>query len=211
MPNRFQSPGDERSSVKGRNELDSEILQRCRQGDRDAFDQLFRRYQQSIYNFAYRLTGDADEASDITSDAFLRVFNAINTFRGDASFTTWLFRIVTNVFLDEKKRQRVRAHSSLDEYQSDVESGYERQVTDPSPTPSEIVESEERSELIQNAINQLPEYQRVMVVLFHIEGKSYEEISHIMQMPIGTVKSRLNRARLALREIMEPQKELFLP
>ena len=92
------------------------LIERCKRGDLAAFNDLVRKYEKQVYNFAYRLTGNYDDANDVAQDAFLRVFNAIGTFRGDASFSTWLFRITTNVFLDERKRAKAHPHASLDEY-----------------------------------------------------------------------------------------------
>ncbi|MGO8673062.1 MAG: sigma-70 family RNA polymerase sigma factor [Capsulimonadaceae bacterium] len=188
---------------------EKDIIERCRRGDLGAFNDLVRRYEKQVYNYAYRLTNNYDDASDIAQDAFLRVYNAIGTFRGDASFSTWLFRITTNVFLDERKRARAHPKSSLDEYVEFEESSVTRQIEDPGPTPAMLTEEAERSNILQKAISSLPEYQRVMVVLYHVQQKSYEEIAAVMDMPIGTVKSRLNRARLALKEKLSPLRELF--
>ena len=109
------------------------LIERCKTGDLAAFNELVKKYEKQVYNFAYRLTGNYDDANDIAQDAFLRVYNAIGGFRGDASFTTWLFRITTNVFLDERKRARAHPHSSLDDYLELEESSVARQIEDPSP------------------------------------------------------------------------------
>jgi len=185
------------------------IIERCKQGDLAAFNELVKKYEKQVYNFAYRLTGNYDDANDIAQEAFLRVYNAIGSFRGDASFTTWLFRITTNVFLDDRKRARAHPHASLDEYMELDESSVARQIEDPSPSPEAITEEKERAQILQNAIQGLPDYQRAMVSLYHTQQKSYEEIAEMMDLPIGTVKSRLNRARLALKEKLSPLRELF--
>ncbi len=185
------------------------LIERCKRGDLAAFNDLVRKYEKQVYNFAYRLTGNYDDANDVAQDAFLRVFNAIGTFRGDASFSTWLFRITTNVFLDERKRAKAHPHASLDEYLELDESSVARQIEDPSPSPEAVLEESERAQLLQKAIGGLPEYQRAMVTLYHGQQKSYEEIAEIMDLPIGTVKSRLNRARLALKEKLSGIRELF--
>jgi RNA polymerase sigma-70 factor (ECF subfamily) len=187
------------------------LIERCKRGDLAAFNDLVRRYEKQVYNFAYRLTGNYDDANDVAQDAFLRVFNAIGSFRGEASFSTWLFRITTNVFLDERKRARAHPNASLDEYLELEESSVARQIEDPSPTPEAVLEQSERAEILQKAIGGLPEYQRAMVTLYHGQQKSYEEIAEIMDLPIGTVKSRLNRARLALKEKLGGLRELFGP
>jgi RNA polymerase sigma-70 factor (ECF subfamily) len=188
---------------------EAEIIRRCKQGDLSAFNELVKRYEKLVYNFAYRLTNNYDDANDIAQEALIRVFSAIKSFRGDASFTTWIYRITTNVFLDERKRARAHPHTSLDEHVELEESSIVRQIEDPSPQPLAQIEEKEVGNILNNAVSSLPEYQRTMVVLYHTEQKSYEEIAEIMNLPIGTVKSRLNRARLALKEILSPQRELF--
>ena len=185
------------------------LIERCKRGDMAAFNDLVRRYEKQVYNFAYRLTGNYDDANDVAQDAFLRVFNAIGSFRGDASFSTWLFRITTNVFLDERKRAKSHPQTSLDEYLELDESSVARQIEDPAPTPAAVLEESERAQILQKAIGGLPGYQRSMVILYHGQQKSYEEIAEIMDLPIGTVKSRLNRARLALKEKLSGIRELF--
>ncbi|CCW35816.1 RNA polymerase, sigma-24 subunit, RpoE [Chthonomonas calidirosea] len=185
------------------------LIERSKEGDRRAFDALVRMHEKRVYNLAYRLCGNYDEAGDITVEAFLRVYQAINSFRGDANFSTWLYRIVTNVYLDRRKRQKNRKTLSLEEYVELEESQVTRQIEDPSPGPEELAEAQQRQELLQKAIESLPEYQRAMIVLYHVDGLSYEEIAEVLSLPIGTVKSRLNRARLALREKLEPIREAF--
>jgi len=198
-----------RKGTKTVRQDESVIIERCKQGDLSAFDELMRRYERQVYNFAYRMTGNYDDASDIASEAFVKVFNAIESFRGDANFSTWLFRIVTNLYLDERKRSKAHMNIPLDEYIDLEESTVTRQIEDPSPSPLELVEAGERFDALERAICTLPDYQRIMVLLYHTQGQSYEEIAQIIGLPIGTVKSRLNRARLALREKLEPVRELF--
>lgn len=198
-----------RGDVKNVRRDEYATIQRCKQGDLSAFDDLVRMYEKQVYNFAYRLAGNYDDANDIAGEAFVKVFNAIDTFRGDANFSTWLFRIVTNLYLDERKRSKAHMNIPLDEYIDLDESTVTRQIEDPSPSPQELLEAGERADVLHAAIQQLPDYQRVMVLLFHTQGKSYEEIAEIIGLPIGTVKSRLNRARLALRDKLEPVLELF--
>jgi RNA polymerase sigma-70 factor (ECF subfamily) len=185
------------------------LIERCRKGERNAFDALFRAYEKRVYNLAYRLSGNYDEANDISIDALMRVYQAIHLFRGDANFSTWLFRIVTNVYLDRRKRAKNKQHLSLEEYIELEENSVARQIEDPAPSPAQTTETRERNEMLQGAIAALPDYQRAMIVLYHTEGLSYEEIAATMSLPVGTVKSRLNRARLVLREKLEPVRELF--
>lgn len=198
-----------RKDAKSKRRDDSAIIERCKQGDITAFDELVKRYEKQVYNFAYRMTGNYDDANDITSETFVKVYNAIDSFRGDANFSTWLFRIITNLYLDQRKRSKAHMNIPLDEYIELEESSVTRQIEDPSPGPEELLEAGERAGILARAIHDLPDYQRVMVLLFHTQGKSYEEIAEMIGLPIGTVKSRLNRARLALKEKLEPVQELF--
>lgn len=185
------------------------LIERSRRGDRAAFDQLVRRYERTIFNVAYRLTNSHDDAADIAQEAFVRAWNNLKSFRGDAAFSTWLHRIVTNAFLDDRKRKRARPTRSLDEALDLEENSVVRQFEDPSPGPAALAEGDERRRVLQRAIQTLPEAQRVMVVLYHAQGLAYEEIADITQLPLGTVKSRLNRARLALRDRLGAHAELF--
>ena len=185
------------------------LLARCKQGNRVAFDDLMRRYEKKVYNFAYRLCGNYDEANDIAADTFVRIYNALPNFRGDSSFITWLFRITTNVYLDLRKRERARPHQSLEEIIELEETTVSRQIEDTAPKPDELAEMHERTNILQTAINTLPDYQRMMIVMYHTEGQSYEEIAAALDLPIGTVKSRLNRARLSLRDKLKSVQEHF--
>jgi len=183
-------------------------IDRARRGDVAAFDRLVRLHERTVHNVAWRLTGNAEDAADIAQDAFVRAWNNLRHFRGDAKFSTWLHRIVTNAFLDDRKRRRARPVRSLDDA-VDGEGSMEQQVPDPTPGPEAMAEGLERHELLEAAIRSLPEGQRVLMVLFHQEGLAYDEIAEVASLPIGTVKSRLNRARLALRDRLGPVAELF--
>jgi RNA polymerase sigma-70 factor, ECF subfamily len=185
-------------------------IERSRKGDVAAFDRIVRKYERSVFNTAYRLSGSHDDAADIAQEAFVRAWNNLKSFRGDAAFSTWLYRIVTNVFLDDRKKKRNRQTRSLDEEMDLDESSVQRQYEDPSPGPQELAEGDERRRLLQQAILSLPENQRAMVVMYHTQGLAYEEIAEILDLPMGTVKSRLNRARLALRDRLGPVAELFV-
>lgn len=208
LENGFVRSKNEAKAVRyGQNAL----IQRCKQGDLSAFDEIVRLYEKQVYNFAYRMTGNYDDASDISMEAFVKAYQAIDSFRGDANFSTWIFRIVTNLYLDRRKRSKAHLNVPLDEYIELEESSVARQIEDPSPGPLDQLEALERHKTLESAINELPEYQRIMVLLFHTQNQSYEEIAEIVGLPIGTVKSRLNRARIALKEKLEPLRELFEP
>ena len=185
------------------------LIARCKNREIGAFDELYSRFEKRVFNCAYHICGNYHDASDIAQEAFLRVFNSIQTFRGEANFLTWIYRIVTNVFLDERKKAKAHRQTSLDEYIELGESSVARQIEDDGPLPLDVVQANERAEIVHKAINSLPDYQRVIVTLYHMESLSYDEIAEVLQLPIGTVKSRLNRARLALAEILGAKPELF--
>ena len=160
-----------------------------------------------VHATAYRLTGDPDLAADATQDAYVRAYASLRTFRGSSTFSTWLYRIVVNVSLDALRR-RARAPEPLTAL-ADTEEQWEIDVVDESADPGATVESRERRRLVFRALQELSSDHRTVLVLFDLNGFSYEEIADILGVPLGTVKSRLNRARLALRDVIEPHAELF--
>ncbi len=188
---------------------DDVLIRRAQQGDRSAFNDLISKHERRAYQYAFRLTSNQDDASDIVADAFVRVFNALPNFKGNSAFTTWLFRILTNCYLDQRKRERNKQHVSLEGTLQTDSGEVERQIEDTGDGPEEKLERSEREVAVQTAIGQLPEYQRAMLVMYHVENLSYEEMAETLDLPLGTVKSRLNRARLSLRELLVQDEELF--
>jgi RNA polymerase sigma-70 factor (ECF subfamily) len=187
------------------------ILDRCREGDRYAFDQLISLYEERVYKFALRLSGDREDANDIAADVFVRVYRSINKFRGESAFITWLFRIVTNTYLDTLKRKSNRMIKSFSEFvDHDEDLAVFNQAVDPAPQPLQQAEWRERNEMLHMAISELPEYQRDLIVLFHLKHHSYDDIAYDLGLPLGTVKSRLNRARMTLKEALRPHREHFV-
>jgi RNA polymerase sigma-70 factor (ECF subfamily) len=186
---------------------DEMLIRRAQGGDRSAFDALVGRHEVKAYQYAFRLTRNSEEASDVVADAFIRVYNAIGNFKGQSSFSTWMYRILTNCFLDLRKK--VKPTSSLDVATQTGDGELQRQIEDPGPTPHDQSERMEREERVERAVNKLPEYQRAMIVMYHVDMLTYEEIAEALDLPIGTVKSRLNRARLSLRDSLVKDQELF--
>ena len=179
---------------------DSILIERSQKGDTSAFNQLLQKHTERAYQYAYRLTRSQEEASDIVAEAFVRIFKALASFKGESAFTTWLYRIETNCFLDMRKKQRSRPCSSLDAALQTADGELALQIEDCSPSPYQETEQRERMSIVERAVEDLPEYQRAMIVLYHAEMLSYEDIAQSLELPIGTVKSRLNRARISLRE-----------
>jgi RNA polymerase sigma-70 factor (ECF subfamily) len=188
---------------------DTVLIARSQRGDRSAFDTLIARHQTRAYQYAFRLTRNQEEACDVVADAFVRIHNALPNFKGQSSFATWLYRILTNCFLDQRKKERNRTTVSLESALHTDEGDVERQVEDDAASPyDEMLRGEQRDGVV-SAISSLPDHQRAIIVMYHIEDLSYEEIAAAMDLPVGTVKSRLNRARLSLREVLAASPELF--
>jgi RNA polymerase sigma-70 factor (ECF subfamily) len=183
--------------------LDELLVERAKRGDVQAFEQLISQYEKKVFNTAYRLTGNYEDAADVAQEAFLRAYSSIPEFRGDSSFATWLFRIVHNACLDElRKRKRQRA-TSLDETVAGEDGEMDRQlaVADASDGPEQALERVEVQRTVQESISALDEEYRLVVVMRDIQGYSYNEIADALGINLGTVKSRLNRARNALKEM----------
>lgn len=187
------------------NLTDEQLVRQCSAGDREAFDVLLHRYERPIYHLAYRLAGNHDDAHDIAAEAALRIFRSIGTFRCAITLPAWINRIVANVFYDMRRRQQRHPASSLDALAEKTGGKLLAAEDNARTSPHVHAEESEKSRILNEAIAALPDYQRMMVTMFHSEGRTYEEIASMMSIPVGTVKSRLNRARLALREMLTPQ------
>ena len=188
---------------------DAVLIRRAQAGDQSAFDDLIHRHEARAYQYAYRLTHNSEEACDVVADAFVRVYGALKNFKGQSAFPTWLYRILTNCFLDLRKKDKSKYLVSLDAPNQSYEGESERQIEDDSRNPYEEAERQEMDRSMLKAVAKLPEYQRAMIVMYHSEMLSYEQISEALDLPIGTVKSRLNRARISLRDILSKESELF--
>jgi RNA polymerase sigma-70 factor (ECF subfamily) len=178
---------------------DAVLIKRFQLGEREAFDSLIHCHQEVAYKYALRLTSNKDAAGDVVAEAFLRVYRSLDGFKGESSFKTWLYRIITNCYFDIRKKAASRPTVSLDAQFELGDSEVEVQFVDPSDSPGEEIERKERITRINEAIRTLPPYQKALVLMFHVESMSYEEIAATLDIPIGTVKSRLNRARLTLK------------
>ncbi len=158
-------------------------------------------FENDIYNIAFRFMGNHEDACDIAQEAFIRVYKSIKKFRGDSAFSTWLYRIVSNLCYDEMRRRRHPVRS-LDEPIFNGNNTLYSELPDDGPSPEEHIEVVERKERIQKAITCLANEYRMVIILKDIQEFSYEEISQILKVPIGTVKSRLSRARAQLKKIL---------
>lgn len=185
------------------------LLKKIKEGDIASFELLIAEYQVYAYNIAYRMLGNAEDAKDITQEALIKVYKSISKFKETSNFSTWLYRIVMNTCKDElKKRKEVTL--SLDKEIETKDGTVSIEIGDERLNPSKILERNEVSHLVQEAINTLPDSNRMVIVLRDIQGLSYEEISQVIKEPIGTVKSRINRGRGMLKKILIDQKHLIL-
>jgi RNA polymerase sigma-70 factor (ECF subfamily) len=185
------------------------LIRSAQHGDLEAFNRLVLAYQDALYNTALRILGDEDLAADATQDAFLSAFRGLNGFRG-GSFRAWLLRTVTNACYDELRRRRRRPTTPLEpvnDEQEEVESP--RWMADPDASPERELDQAELEHAIQHCLERLPAEFRAVVVLADIQGLDYSEVARAVRTPLGTVKSRLARARLRLRECLQGFRELL--
>lgn len=185
---------------------ETSLVSASQQGDLGAFNQLVENYQSLVYNVAYRILGDGDLAADIAQDTFLSAYHAIARFRG-GSFRAWLLRIATNACYDELRSRRRHQQESLEDK---LATGDDLGLSDDDRlTPESVAVSKEMLEAIAGGLNLLPLEQRAAVVLYDVQGLSYEEIAETMDCSLGTVKSRISRGRARLREYLLSQRELL--
>jgi RNA polymerase sigma-70 factor (ECF subfamily) len=183
----------------GRFETDADLVKRFLDGDEGAFEMLVKRHQKSIYNLAYRITGDQASAADLTQEVFIRVLRKISTFKGQAAFKTWLYRLAINLCRDFIRREkRLALFTGLALFNN---LPFKRSIEN---DPVELVERAEMKELVQEVLLKLPFDFRAVVILCDIQGYSYQEVAETLGLPLGTVKSRLNRARQQLASLLKP-------
>jgi RNA polymerase sigma-70 factor (ECF subfamily) len=176
---------------------DEDLVRAGRAGDTEAFGEIVSRYKDRIYNLAYRMFGNREEAEDIAQETFLHIFRALGSFRVEERFSPWIYRIATNLCLDRLRKMK-HAVASLDA-PAGPEGDIPQQVADWSHAPEKVYELSEMRADTQEAINALPPKYKVVVVLRHLQDLSYDEIARVLGIPQGTVKTRLFRAREILR------------
>ena len=184
-----------------KNPDDRDLVSRARRGDQEAFSQLIVQYQVPLYNMALRMVGGRDDAADISQEAFLRAWEKIRTLR-DAPFKSWLFQIAVNLCYDHFRRNR-RYGTMPDDERSSFGLGI---VT---PDPQERAEAGERNRLVRESIEALDHDMRIAIVLRDVNGMAYDEIAGVLRVPLGTVKSRIARARAQVQERLQQHPEFF--
>ena len=187
---------------------DTVLVQQCRQGDSAATERLILKYQNRIYNAILRICANPDDAAELTQDTFVKVIENIDKFEGRSSFYTWAFRIGVNLTLNHCQRSVKLGFKSLDAEDNeddDKDRGVLKEfLTDDSlPDPAAVAQNKELCRIVIKALMKLDDAQRAVVVLRDIEGMNYAQIAEVLDIELGTVRSRLSRARTNLREIME--------
>lgn len=176
---------------------DARLLELCRQGDARAFETLFRKYQTYVYNISLGMLCNSEDAADVTQEAFLRLHRNIQTFRGDSSFSTWLYRVAVNLCITELRRRSRSKFQFLDDVI------HEEDVTlheDLAPSPDEAIEMEEDRQIVHKVLRTLPPDYRAIMVLRHFQQLAYEEIADVLGLSLSQVKTRLFRARKMFKD-----------
>jgi RNA polymerase sigma-70 factor (ECF subfamily) len=181
---------------------DPELIAECLRGNTAAFGLLVRRHQDRLFNTVYRLVGNADDAQDVVQEAFLNAYQSLDGFKGDSLFFTWLYRIAMNTAISFKRKHRV----SVSLYSGpNGEFPIEPADVSAASEPGHGLEQAEQESQVQKALNRLSPEHRAVLILKDMEGQKYEAMAEILQVPIGTIRSRLHRARLELRGLLEQE------
>jgi RNA polymerase sigma-70 factor (ECF subfamily) len=185
-------------------DLDLELIQRHQVGDVQAFDEIYHRFDHMVFNLALRLSGDGEQAADLTQEIFLRIFRYIGQFRGHSTLKTWIFRIAVNHCRSCLSRKHLPMQPLVEEQPEEERTG--AVIADPGRGPEELAVAADQGRRVAAGLAQLPESFRVAVVLRDLEGMAYDEIAQVLGVRIGTVRSRIARGREQLRAFLEGSK-----
>jgi RNA polymerase sigma-70 factor (ECF subfamily) len=186
-------------------QTDADLVRQTLSGNTSAYNGLVQRYQRQVYNLAYRMLGNAEDAGDLVQDTFLRAYGALSSFRQDASFLTWLYKIASNLCIDQLRSRKAKSTLSLD---VELEEGREPAADIRSSGPEEAAVRSSVQDVVQRAVLNLPDKYRAVVVMRHLQDMSVDEIARILDLPTGTVKTHLFRARDMLRGRLRPVLEM---
>lgn len=191
------------------NSTEKKLVELSIGGDIEAFETLIQSHQKKVYNIALRMTKNPEDAQELAQDAFVRAFTSIGKFRGDSSFSTWLYRITINVCTDFLRKRNKAILISME--QGAASSEYEQaiQIAEESPGPDELVEKSQLKHMVKDAMDSLSDEHRQVLILRDMMDMSYKEIANTLNVNEGTIKSRINRARNGLKKIITQRSELF--
>lgn len=177
---------------------ETQLLELAKAGDLTSFEELVSLYEKKVYNYCYRMTNNKEDAEDLTQEVFIKVYKSLGLFKGNSQFSTWIYRIAHNICIDKYRKNKAVVISISPDREKEDDRGLELPSADLSP--EEKIIAKERQQILQKCINELkPEY-RSVIILRDLQHYSYEEISDILKLPLGTVKSHISRARSALRD-----------
>lgn len=180
---------------------DLKTIRRCKRGEEAAFAEILTRYRAPIYNLCYRMTRNPEDARDLGQEVFIKVFGLLDRFDESYAFSSWLFRIATNHCIDHLRRNRMRFLSLESSIGKDGQE-YEMQLPDRGPDPDQALQRQQALERLEEVIADLPPHYRAITLLRHDQQLSYEEIAEILQLPLGTVKARIHRARNMVQQML---------
>jgi RNA polymerase sigma factor (sigma-70 family) len=182
-------------------EEDIQLVARARSGDERAFRSLLHKYERAVFSICLRMVRNRDEAGDLSQESFIKVFHSLDRYNPEFAFSSWLFKITSNLCIDHLRKRRIDTFGMDDPI--DGEKGeIQRQYVAPDPTPEETYVRGEKMKRVEKAIAALPEHYRIMLILRHQEDLSYEEIAETLEIPLGTVKARIHRAREMLKGLL---------
>ena len=184
---------------------DEALMLQLQAGDLHSFDILVKRWEKRLLNYCYRMVNDITLAEDLRQEVFLRIYRSAKTYRPTAQFSTWLYRIATNLCLDTLAKQQHRKEISMDAYLESESEGFDDRLIDPSDAPEAIVVKKEVESRVRSALACLPEDLRVVVALRHYNGMKFHEIAEIVERPVSTVKSRMAAGMERLSKMLSKQ------
>jgi RNA polymerase sigma-70 factor (ECF subfamily) len=198
-----------RNSIENEFCLDDRLMLQCQKGEAEAFNQIVQRHRTALVTFIARLLGDRETAEDLAQESLLRMYRAANRYKAEGStkFTTWMYHIASNLCKNELRNRNRRQRHFIVQTDDQLRLGQDLIATapaDPALQPDQQLVKKEQQSAVQNAISLLPETYRLPLVLRDIQGLSYNQVSATLKLPLGTVKSRINRARLMLKDLLKP-------
>jgi RNA polymerase sigma-70 factor (ECF subfamily) len=186
---------------------EAKLVKRIKKGDQQAFVEIVNQYKDKLYNVAYRMLSNRQEAEDVVQETFLRMYSNIRQYDDSYRLSTWIYRITTNLCIDRLRKKKVAIDSLDEEFTEQEGNSLYNRLSSSEPTPEEVTLLQETQSIVQHAIDQLPPTYRAAILLKYIHDLSLQEISEILQIPVPTVKTRLHRGREALKAVLVGQEE----